>query len=66
VTKPGDRQAMPTSWMSRAVIGLPRLLLLAFLLGVSLDKSRRCGLCLGLCGSGERGSFLTRILGVVP
>jgi hypothetical protein len=31
-----------------------------------LDKSRRWGLCLEFWGSGDRGSFLTRILGVVP
>lgn len=68
VTKPGERQAKPTSWIcspsravkGRAVAGEPEL-------GAFLDKSSLRGRCrfVGSC-SGEPGSFFTIILGGPP
>lgn len=80
VTKPGDRQAMPTSLIpsplvSRAVSGRaePGTPLLV---DVFLERSSLLGRCLAVggggggggccCTSGEPGSFLTMILGAEP
>ena len=62
-TKPGDRHAMPTSWItrpSRAVIGRPVAGDTTF---VFLDRSSFLGRCLAVCMPGEPGSFLTMIFG---
>jgi hypothetical protein len=67
VTKPGDRQAIPTSWIarpSRAVIGRAEAGWLD--LGVFLDKSSLRGRGRVLVILGEAGSFLTIILGGAP
>ncbi len=62
-TKPGDRQAMPTSWItspSRAVSGRP---VAGDTMLVFLERSSFLGRCLAVCRPGEPGSFLTMILG---
>lgn len=66
VTKPGDRQARPTSWMarpSRAVSGRLADEAPAFVLP-PLDRSSFLGRWRGAGASGDRGSFLTTILGI--
>lgn len=68
VTKPGDRQAIPTSWIpkpSRAVSGRadPGWFDLVF---VFLDRSSLRGLGRVLDITGEAGSFFTIILGGAP
>jgi hypothetical protein len=65
VTNPGDRQAMPTSWMpklSRADMGTAEAGLLA-LERVFLDKSNRRGRGFIFDSVGDPGSFLTIIFG---
>lgn len=67
VTKPGERQAMPTSWMprpSRAVNG--RAVCGWFDLGVFLERSSLRGRGRELGMLGDAGSFLTIILGGPP
>lgn len=67
VTKPGDRHAIPTSWIprpSRAVIG--RAEAGWFDLSVFFDRSSLRGRGRVLVMPGEAGSFLTTILGGAP
>lgn len=67
VTKPGDRQAIPTSWIarpSRAVMGRAEVGWLD--LSVFLDRSSLRGRGRVWVMLGEPGSFLTKILGGAP
>jgi hypothetical protein len=62
-TKPGDRHAMPTSWMTRpslAVMGRPVAGETTF---VFLERSSFLGRWRAVCIPGEPGSFLTMIFG---
>lgn len=67
VTKPGERHAIPTSWIprpSRAVIG--RAEAGWFDLSVFFERSSLRGRGRVLVMPGEAGSFLTTILGGAP
>lgn len=68
VTNPGDRQAMPTSWMprpSRAVNGRAVAGWFDFVF-VFLERSSLLGRGRVLVITGDAGSFLTKILGGAP
>ncbi len=66
VTKPGDRQARPTSWIPRPSLAVKgRAEAGELLLSVFLERSSLRGLGRVLLSVGEPGSFLMTTLGVL-